>query len=77
MSFDVGEVTERLENELCSFVSSMFVLSVKEVDSQPNVISQYGQAYISQEVYVPGPMFIGLFFLFWWVLSPLKIFDTF
>ena len=48
------------------FVSSMFTLSVTEANSQPNVVSHYGQVYISQKVCVSGPMFIGLFFLFWW-----------
>ena len=33
--------------------------------------------YRSQEVCISRPMFIGNFFLFWWVLLPLKIFDTF
>ena len=44
------------------FVSSMFTLSVTEVDSQPNV-SHYGKVYISQRVYISGPMFISFFFL--------------
>ena len=30
----------------------------------------------THKVCVSGPIFIGLFFLHWWVLKPLKIFDT-
>ena len=64
------------------FVFSMFTMSVTEVDSQPNVVSHYGQVYISQKVRVSGPFFIGLFFLFLFffpvlvgsLLPPLKIF---
>ena len=59
------------------FVSSMLTLSVMEADSQPNVVSHYGQVYRSQKVLVSRPMFIRLFFLSWCVLLPLKIFDTF
>ena len=43
------------------FVSSMFTLSVTEVDSQPNVVSHYGQAYITQKVCIYGPMIIKFF----------------
>ena len=57
-------------------VTSMFTLSVAETDSQPN-ISRYGQVYISQKVCVSGPMFMGLFFIFCFVLPPLKKLDTF
>ena len=60
-----------------TFVSLMFTLSATEADSQPNVISHYGQVYISQKVYISRTMCIRLFFLFRWVLAPLKIFDTF
>ena len=35
-------------------VSSMFNLSVKEMNSQPNVVSHYGQVYISQKVCISG-----------------------
>ena len=60
------------------FVSSMFTLSVTKAESQPNVVSHYGQVYISQKVCVSGLVIIGLlFFVFWWVLPPLKIFFTF
>ena len=59
------------------FVSSMFTLFVMEAKSQPNVVNHYGQVYRSQKVCVSGSMFIGPLFLFWWVLPPLKIFDTF
>ena len=45
------------------FVYLMFILSISEVDSQPNVISHYGQVYISQKVCISGPMFIRLFFV--------------
>ena len=31
------------------FVSSMFIFSVTETDSQPNVASHYGQLYVSQK----------------------------
>ena len=55
--------------------SSMFTLSVTEVDSQPYNVGHYGQVYISQKVCISGPMFIRLIFLNW-VLSPPKIFDT-
>ena len=44
-------------------VSSMFALSVTEVNSQPNVVGPYEQVYRSQKVCVSGPMFIGLFVL--------------
>ena len=60
------------------FVFSIFTLSVTEADSQPNVVSHYEQVYITQKVCISGLMFITLFFLlFWWVLPPLKILDTF
>ena len=39
-------------------------------------LSYYEQVYKSQKVCISGPMFIELFSLFWWVLPPLKIFDT-
>ena len=38
------------------------------------VFNHYEQVYRTQKVHVSGPMFIGLFFLFLWVLPPLKIF---
>ena len=44
------------------FVFSIFSLSVTEMDSQPNVVSYYGQVYISQKVCISGPMFIELYF---------------
>ena len=59
------------------FVSSMFTLSVTEADTQPIVVSHYGQIYRSQKVCVSGHMFTGLFFLVWWVLPSPKILDTF
>ena len=34
-----------------------------EADSQPNVVSHYGQVYRSEKVCVSGHMFIGVFFL--------------
>ena len=38
----------------------------------------YEQVYKPQELCVSGSMFIDFFFLlFWWVVPPLKIFDTF
>ena len=46
------------------FVSSMFTSSVTEEGSQPKVVSHYAQVYRSQKVSVFGPMFIGLFSLF-------------
>ena len=45
------------------FVSSMFTLSVLEENSQPNVVSLYGQVYRTRKVCISGPMFIRLFFL--------------
>ena len=41
------------------------------------VFSHYEQVYRTRKVWICGPMFIGLIFLFWWVLPPLKIFETF
>ena len=56
------------------FVCSMFTLSVTEAGTQPNVVSHYGQVYRTLKVCVSGPMSIRLFFfLFWWVLPPLRI----
>ena len=41
------------------------------------VLSHYEQVYRTQEVCISELIFIRLFSLFWWTLSPLKIFDTF
>ena len=43
-------------------IQNIHTLSVTEADSQPNIVSHYGQVYRSQEVCVSGPMFIRLFF---------------
>ena len=46
------------------------------MDSWSNVVSHYGQVYISQKVCISGPMFIRHFFFFRWVLPPLTILVT-
>ena len=38
------------------FVSSMFTLSVTEMNSEPNIVSHYEQVYRSQKVCISGPM---------------------
>ena len=50
--------------------SSMFTLSFTEVDSQPNVVSHYGQVYISKKVCISGPTFITFFSCFGGAHSP-------
>ena len=45
------------------FVSSMFTLSAMEADSQPNVVSHYGQVYRSQKVCISRPCLLDFFFL--------------
>ena len=39
------------------------------------VFSHYEEVYRTQKVCISGPMFIGIFLLFCWVLPPFKIFD--
>ena len=58
------------------FVSSMFTMSVTEVNSQQNVVSHYGQVYISQKVCVSGSRFIALFLVLVGTTTSQK-FDTF
>ena len=48
----------------CVMVFFFFFHVVMEVDSQPNVISHYGQVYISQKACISRPMFIRFFCCF-------------